>query len=43
MSSHRALFVIASLALLVATDTRAADAPDFAKDIAPMLTAKCSK
>lgn len=43
MSNHRALFVLAALALLIATDTSAADAPDFSTDIAPLLTAKCSK
>jgi mono/diheme cytochrome c family protein len=43
MSRHRALFAVAIVALLIATDTSAADAPSFAKDIAPMLTAKCAK
>jgi mono/diheme cytochrome c family protein len=43
MSHRRALPVLAALALLVATDTTAADTPTFSKDIAPMLTAKCAK
>ena len=43
MSGRRPAIVVAITALLIATDTSAADAPSFSKDIAPILTAKCAK
>lgn len=44
MSHRRPLSaLLAVTALFLATETTAADAPSFSKDIAPMLTAKCAK
>lgn len=40
---HPALALLTVVALFLATETSAADAPSFSKDIAPLLTAKCAK
>jgi len=40
---HRMLFALIIVGLLIATDTTAADAPSFSKDIGPMLVNNCRK